>query len=690
MDTSVETLTGVWTALIFGGLGFLFMVYFILKILRKNIGSSKVQEISELIHDGTIAFLKREYSAVFALMFFLGTIIFFFISIKTAFAFLMGAGCSMLMCFLGTQAATRANGRTAQAASMSFNEALQVAFHGGAVVGIGVVSIGLLGLSGVYLLLIQHAGLHYYTLIDKATEATQLMIGFGMETSLVSFILRVGSGVYTRAASDSINISNRLEMNVPENDPRNPAVIADKVGHNVCNVTGLSADLFESFIWVIISAMVIAMIELSPELKFRGILLVLLIAALSVISTVSGVLFVRAREEAFFKKAFNDGLIFSTVIMAAGMALLALWYGNFYVFLVLFSGVIAGALISFSFKFYTSGKVMKQVAADSKAGGAAVIISGLANGMYSTIIPLITIGATVVFSFRLYGFFGMALAALGMLSFTGIIVTVNVYDSIVDNAADIAEMAGMGTEVKNRIKTLNIIVNRTTALARGFTIGPAALTALVLLVAFTEAAGLNLFGIPSINIMKAEVMAGLFLGGMAPFMFSAATLKAIGKVTLFVIDEVKRQLKEISGLMEAKARPDLARCVNVITAAGLKEMMPLCLLVMGLPFVVGILMGGEPLGGFLAGSLITGLPLAIFSINSGVLWNNTKKYIAEGNLKSSIPDAEKTLTMADVVGNPLKDASGPALGVLLKLLAAVAFIFTPLIIKLNSIIFSLF
>ncbi len=687
MEKFNVSLTGIWIALGCGVIGLLFVLYLVFKILKKNVGPSKVQEISDLIHDGAMAFLKREYMSIFIFVVLLGAVIFFFIAKKTAFAFVIGAACSVLAGNIGMQIATRSNGRTAQAASKSFNEALGVAFPGGAVMGISVVSIGLIGLSGVYLLLIHHAGLHYNDLMAKVTEATQLLVGFSMGASLVALFGRVGGGIYTKAADVGADLVGKVEAGIPEDDPRNPAVIADNVGDNVGDVAGMGADLFESYVGAIISGIVIAVSVLRPEFKLKGVMLVMLLSAWGIISSIIGVFFVRTDEKTNPQKALNAGLISSSVVLIAGAVLLTAWYGRMNALWSVAAGLAAGLIIGFTAEYYTTGKVVRNIANEAKTGPATLIISGMAYGMYSTVIPIVVIGIAIILSYHFSGIFGIALSAIGMLSITGMTVAVDAYGPIADNAAGIAEMAGMGPEVRKRAEQLDAVGNTTAAIGKGFAIGSAALTALALFSAFAQVAKLkiNFEGIVIINIMRPEVIAGLFIGGVIPFVFSAATMKAVGRSAYLIVEEVRRQFKEIPGLMEGKAKPDSARCVDITTRGALKEMIVPGVMAVLLPIIIGSVLGVEALGGFLAGSLVTGVPLAIFLANSGGAWDNAKKYIEEGNLGGKGSDVHKATVIGDTVGDPLKDTSGPSLNILLKLMAIVSLVFAPLILKIYDL-----
>ena len=674
----MANLTPVIIALLSGIIGIGFALFLALKIMKKPAGTDKMQSISDAIHKGAMTFLKREYKSVGIFVLILAVIIFFAISKKTAFAFVIGALCSVISGYLGMKIATRANTRAAQAASKSFSEALNVAFPGGAVVGMSVVGIGLFGLSLLFLLFIWHAGLHHSSFTEMVSEAVTVIIGFSMGASSVALFARVGGGIYTKAADVGADLVGKVEAGIPEDDPRNPAVIADNVGDNVGDVAGMGADLFESYVGAIIAAFVIAM----AQNNIPGVMLGLLIAAWGIISSIAGVFFVKANERTDPQVALRMGMITTAVLLILGaFALTNFWYGNIKIFWAVLSGLVAGLVVGFSAEYYTSGRVVRELAGSAKTGAATTIIHGISIGMKSTAIPMIAIGLAILFAYRLGGIYGIALSAIGMLSITGMTVAVDAYGPIADNAAGIAEMAGMGPEVRRRAERLDAVGNTTAAVGKGFAIGSAALTALALFTAYSKASGLNV-----LNCLYARVVTGLFIGGVIPFVFSSSTMQAVGRTAFKVVEEVRRQFREIPGLMEGKAMPDASRCVDITTAGALKEMILPGIMAVTLPLLIGIFLGVETLGGFLVGSLVSGVPLAIFLANSGGAWDNAKKYIEEGHLDGKGSDVHKASVIGDTVGDPFKDTSGPSLNILLKLMAVVSLVFAPLIVYLNKII----
>ncbi|MBN1621838.1 MAG: sodium-translocating pyrophosphatase [Endomicrobiales bacterium] len=672
-------LSSIVIALVCAVIGLVFVLLIAKKILSKDEGNDKVKEISRAIHEGAMTFLFREYRYIGVFVVIIAVLLFFLVARRTAVAFIVGALCSILAGFIGMQIATKSNGRTAQAASHSFNEALSIAFPGGAVMGLSVVGLGLLGLSSMYLLLIMTSS--QTELIPKIMEATRLIVGFSMGASSVALFARVGGGIYTKAADVGADLVGKVEADIPEDDPRNPAVIADNVGDNVGDVAGMGADLFESYVGAIISALVIAAAA-SPVADTKAIMLVLLISGWGILSSIIGMFFVRTGEKADAQKALNTGMLVTSLLLVFGtLALTWKWYNSLPMFLATFFGLVAGTIVGKTAEYFTSGKVVEKIAETAKTGPATCIISGFAVGMKSTAIPLFAIAFATVLAYRLAGIFGVALSAIGMLSITGMTVAVDAYGPIADNAAGIAEMAHLGPETRKRAEKLDAVGNTTAAIGKGFAIGSAALTALALFTAYSQTVGLTL-----IDCLKAKVVAGLFIGGVVPFIFCSNTMEAVGRAAFSVVEEVRRQFREIKGLMEGNAQADSARCVDITTKAALKEMVLPGVMAVILPVLIGAFLGVEALGGFLIGSLVTGVPLAIMLANAGGAWDNAKKFVEEGNLGGKGSAVHKATVIGDTVGDPFKDTSGPSLNILLKLMSVVSLVFAPVIATLHKLI----
>ncbi|MDI6757569.1 MAG: sodium-translocating pyrophosphatase [Endomicrobiia bacterium] len=669
-------LTSLWVSLMVAAAGLIFVGYLSKKILSKDEGTDRMKEISREIHKGAMAFLTREYKSIAFFVFLVALVLFVFVAKKTAMAFIVGAVCSILAGWIGMQIATRSNARTAQAASKSFNEALGVAFPGGAVMGISVVSVGLFGFLSILLYYIFLSG--KADLAGKITEAIQYMVGFSLGASSVALFARVGGGIYTKAADVGADLVGKVEAGIPEDDPRNPAVIADNVGDNVGDVAGMGADLFESYIGAIVSALVIAAAP-NPMVDINGALLAILISAWGIIAAAVGVYFVRTDEKTDPQVALRTGMIVTAALLLVGAFFLTkVWYGDIMAFWATLVGLLAGLIVGFTAEYYTSGKVVQGIAKAATTGAATCIINGFAIALKSTAIPVVAIAVATVLAYKFAGIFGVALSAIGMLSITGMTVAVDAYGPIADNAAGIAEMAHMGSEVRKRAERLDAVGNTTAAIGKGFAIGSAALTALALFTAYSQTVGINI-----INALTSKVVAGMFIGAMVPFVFCAYTMLAVGRAAFSVVEEVRRQFKEIPGLMEGKVLPDSAKCVDITTKGALKEMILPGVMAVVLPILAGTLLGAEGLGGFLVGSLIAGVPLAILLANAGGAWDNAKKYVEEGNLGGKGSDVHKATVIGDTIGDPFKDTSGPSLNILLKLMSVVALVFAPLILKLN-------
>ena len=651
----------IWLAPVLAVVALLFAFYKIAFVSKQDAGTDRMKEISSAISEGARAFLFAEYKilAIFIV------VLFFAIGLGlnswiTAVCFLCGAIFSILAGYIGMNVATKANVRTANAARESgMNKALSIAFSGGSVMGMCVVGLGLLGASVLYII------------IGKL----DVLFGFSLGASSIALFARVGGGIYTKAADVGADLVGKVEAGIPEDDPRNPAVIADNVGDNVGDVAGMGADLFESYVGAIISAMTLGAVAVSGS---QGVIFPLVIAACGILASVIATFFVRGKEGSNPHKALKMGSYVSALlVVVASLVFSKILLGGFGAAIAIISGLVVGLVIGIVTEVYTSGdyKFVKKIAQQSETGSATTIISGTAVGMMSTWIPVILICVGIFLAYKFSGLYGIALAAVGMLSTTGITVAVDAYGPIADNAGGIAEMSGLDHSVREITDKLDAVGNTTAAMGKGFAIGSAALTALALFVSFTEATGLNA---AEVALTSPTVVIGLLIGGMLPFVFSAMTMDSVSKAAYSMIEEVRRQFRDIPGVMEGTAKPDYKTCVAISTTSALKEMLVPGIMAVVVPLAVGFILGSTALAGLLAGALVSGVMMAMFMSNAGGAWDNAKKYIEEGNHGGKGSEAHKAAVVGDTVGDPFKDTSGPSINILIKLMTVVSTVFAAL------------
>ena len=657
----------IYFAPVLGICALLFAFYLTKKVGKQDAGTDRMKEIAAFIHEGARAFLTAEYKILVVFV----AVLFVLIGIGignwvTAVCFLVGALFSTAAGYIGMNVATKANVRTAVAAKDSgMNKALSIAFSGGAVMGMCVVGFGLFGAGVVYIL----------------TKNPDVLSGFSLGASSIALFARVGGGIYTKAADVGADLVGKVEAGIPEDDPRNPAVIADNVGDNVGDVAGMGADLFESYVGSLVSAITLGVVYA----KESGAIFPLVIAALGVLASVIGCFFVKGDENSSPHKALKYGSYSAAIVVMIGSLILSkMFFNGFKEAIAIIFGLVVGLLIGVITEIYTSGdyRFVKKIAQQSETGPATTVISGIAVGMQSTAVPIILIAIGIIGAYSFSGLYGIALAAVGMLSTTGITVAVDAYGPIADNAGGIAEMSGLPSEVRNITDKLDAVGNTTAAMGKGFAIGSAALTALALFVSYAQAVGLFEEGI---NLLDYKVIVGMFVGGMLPFLFSAFTMDSVSKAAYKMIEEVRRQFKTIPGILEGKGKPDYKSCVAISTQAALKEMLLPGVMAVLAPVFIGVVLGPDALGGLLGGALVTGVMLAIFMSNSGGAWDNAKKYIEDGHHGGKGSEAHRAAVVGDTVGDPFKDTSGPSINILIKLMTIVSLVFAPLFLKIGGL-----
>lgn len=658
------------------------------RVSRMKIADKKVEEIQNFIHEGAMTFLSREYKLIIPFVFGVGALLAVLgfipalkgaegIGWQAAICFVIGALFSALAGWIGMSIATKANARTAmKAKEEGMSGALKTAFGGGAVLGLSVSGFGLLGLVGIFLVV--------YFNTNSYTAPIQILTGYSLGCSLIALFARVGGGIYTKAADVGADLVGKLEAGIPEDDPRNPATIADNVGDNVGDIAGMGSDLTESYVGSIISCLTMA---LFTGLTFKHLLFPILICGVGILASVASVLIVRAKKWADPHKALNIATYIATGIVVVAAVLLSIFYlGEYKYMFSVITGLVAGVGVGFVAELYTSDEYrsVKQIAKESQTGHGTNIIAGLGVGMKSTWLTIACLGAAIALSYFFGGAYGIALAAVGMLCTVGITVSVDGYGPIADNAGGIAEMSGLPEEVRGITDKLDAVGNTTAAIGKGFCIGSATLTSLAFIVSFIEAVKAH---VPFFNIQlnDPKVLVGMLIGAMLPYLFSAMTIASVGKAANKMVEEVRSQFEKDPAILEGKSSPDYNRCIDISTKASLREMIAPGLLALLAPIVAGLIIGAEGLGGLLIGGLVSAIMLAVFMANAGGAWDNAKKFIEAGNFGGKGSDTHKAAITGDTVGDPLKDTAGPAMDILIKLMSVISLIFVPVLVKLTPV-----